>query len=259
MKKRHVFLVAILAAISSSASAQSIWIGPGMPFQKALIQNATPYQCTLFASGERFGTLEPGQTAYLGPDGKKKWWKNIISFRSGFGSYANSSNVVIPMVASFFTDATNEYYIGEADAILNVPGGGYSSTMSWIIRLGDIRCADTVPCQNPPFAAATSFKEKMLKIAFPTFWTEGMNGIQIVNNSELNFLIRTTRKLGDEAWLRPGEIYYLAMWGMQAITVKIDAVNPISGTLIGAWSTDFYGQNYGFQGQNIVLGRGSFH
>ena len=260
MEKRIIFLVAaILVAIAGSASAQSIWLGPGVPFQTALIQNTSPYFCSLVASGKLSGELAPGQTAYLGPGGKKKWWKNVVSFRSGFGSYAGSSNVVIPVVALCFTNATNEYYVGEADTILNIPGGGYSSTTTWIIRQGDIHCVDTVPCRNPQPGVATGFEEKNLKIEFPTFWMEGMNGIQIVNNSDLIFLIRTTRKPGDTAQIRPGEMYYLAMWGQRAISVKIDAINPLAQNLIGAWNMDFYGQTYGYQGQNIVLNRGSFH
>jgi hypothetical protein len=243
-------------------SAQTIWIGNGgIPIQQALIQNLTGLYCSFVAYGKVVGELAPGETAYLGAGakaGKKKGvLKKVVSFHGGgFGYYAGWDTIPAPIIGRCFSDAAHGQYLGEVDAIFNIPGAANSSTFTWIIQPGNIKCADESSCGStlPRIGGRKAFA-----LPLPSSWGGSLSAIQILNNSQLSFVIRTTIDAGGAQQLEPGEIHYVTIRGPRAVSVKIDAVDPATGTVVGAWSRDFYGQYNGYYGENIVLNRGSFH
>ena len=256
-----IFLTIVIAVASTPASAQGVWIGPGIPFQRALIQNETSLYCSLVAYGDIFGHLASGQTAYLGfGNGKKhhSFWSKVISINAGrFGDYARSDTVMIPVVALCFSDPTYRWYIGEADTVITIPGGGYSMSLNWIIHPGDIRCLNNSPCAA--YATGGGSEDERLELPFPNIWSVGLNAMQFVNNSRYPLLIRTTVQFDNAARLEPGQVFYFGIRGYQAASIKIDAIDPLNNSMVGAWNGDYYGLYTGYAAQNIVLDGGSFH
>lgn len=239
--------------------AQGIWIGPGVPFQTAMIQNMTNLPCSLMAYGKEFDDIAPGQTIYAGAEKKmgKRGIFSGVSLRGGFGWYAGSLNIQIPIVARCYSNDMPRKYIGEANTIFDVPGSGYSSANSWIIRPSDVQRIDNEPVDNSPFHSALTLKRA--KMPFPGFLVNSLHAVQIVNNSEFVLLARTMIGGVQSTWVRPGEVYYVAIPGYRTVVVDIKATDPADHEkVVGVWANTFYGQSYGVTAQNIVLDSGSF-
>lgn len=221
----------------------------GIPQHRIAITNTAPWKCRLvtIAPAGKLGRsvqvlgladLTPGETVFAG---RKKGVGGFIS--RALPEYALSSDLVIPLIAMYFTGENQ--YVGAASGTLWIPGNGTSSISQLAFGRQNIRFADDATPTAPTIAPHLTESG----IVIPYFVTEG-TAIQVfVWNSSTPAHITMDGTNGED--LRLGSVK--AYVTRSPIVVTISAIDE--NGQIRTWSQGFQNSDYyGTHAQIFVLG-----
>lgn len=186
------------------------------------VTNGTPFYAKIVIYDEEVAALGPGSVVR-----DTRYWEPL--------------SPQIPILALAYQDRARTQYLGCANKVLTLSSGS-SRSLSWVIRISDIRGPDgrSLPSPSTPTYPEAEAQLASYSANFPRENWNATAFLQVINNTHFQGTVRINGR--DRCRLNTAEIYTFVghqVYGNQSREITVEVVFTDQGRFIGTWNRSF--------------------